>query len=104
MAKKTTSNLPKYSIVAPVYNEIGGVQEFYKQVFLVMETLHEPWELVLVDDGSTDGSTDVIRENAEKDAHVQPVIFARNFGHQIAVTAGLDYAWGEAVIIIDEFF
>ena len=101
MAEKTTSNLPKYSIVAPVYNEIGGVQEFYKQVFLVMETLHEPWELVLVDDGSTDGSTDFIREIAEKDAHVQPVIFARNFGHQIAVTAGLDYARGEAAIIID---
>ncbi|MCK5794562.1 MAG: glycosyltransferase family 2 protein [Anaerolineales bacterium] len=93
--------LPKYSVVAPVYNEIGGIQEFYKQVFSVMETLHERWELVLVDDGSTDGSTDAIREIAEKDAHVRPVIFARNFGHQIAVTAGLDYARGDAVIIID---
>jgi len=101
MAKKISSSLPKYSVVAPVYNEIDGVQEFYKQVFSVMETIREPWELVLVDDGSTDGSTDAIREIAKKDAHVRPIIFARNFGHQIAVTAGLDYARGDAAIIID---
>ncbi len=54
-----------------------------------------------MDDGSTDGSTDVIRTLAENDARVKPVIFARNFGHQIAVTAGLDYSRGDAVIIID---
>jgi dolichol-phosphate mannosyltransferase len=101
MAGKIALNLPKYSVVAPVYNEIGCVQEFYKQVSAAMETLREPWELVLVDDGSTDGSTDAIREIAKKDALVRPVIFARNFGHQIAVTAGLDYARGDAVIIID---
>src|SRR5512141_297642 len=61
----------------------------------------EPWELVLVDDGSTDGSTDCIRELAAQDERVRPVIFARNFGHQVAITAGWDYARGEAVIIID---
>ena len=54
-----------------------------------------------MDDGSRDGSTDVIRKLAETDDHVRPVIFARNFGHQIAVTAGLDYSRGDAVIIID---
>lgn len=59
------------------------------------------WELLFVDDGSTDGSTDMIRRLAQDDTHVRPVIFARNFGHQIAVTAGLDYSRGEAVIIID---
>jgi len=101
MAGKITSNLPKYSVVAPVYNEIGCVQEFYQQASAAIKTLHESWELVLVDDGSTDGSTNAIREIAKKDAHVRPVIFARNFGHQIAVTAGLDYARGNAVIIID---
>ena len=101
MAEKTNSNSPKYSVVAPVYNEIGCVQEFYQQASSAMKILHESWELVLVDDGSTDGSTDAIREIAKKDTHVRPVIFARNFGHQIAVTAGLDYARGDAVIIID---
>jgi len=101
MAGKTTSNSPKYSVVAPVYNEIGCVQEFYQQASAAMKTFHESWELVLVDDGSTDGSTNAIREIAKKDVRVRPVIFARNFGHQIAVTAGLDYARGNAVIIID---
>ncbi len=101
MAEKTNSNSPKYSVVAPVYNEIGCVQEFYQQASSAMKTLHESWELVLVDDGSVDGSTDAIRKIAKKDARVRPVIFARNFGHQIAVTAGLDYARGDAVIIID---
>jgi dolichol-phosphate mannosyltransferase len=54
-----------------------------------------------VDDGSTDGSTNLIREIAHKDERIRPVIFARNFGHQIAVTAGLDYSRGKAVVIID---
>ncbi len=66
-----------------------------------MDTTGEPWELVLVDDGSHDGSTEIIRELAHQDERVRPVIFARNFGHQIAVTAGLDYSRGQAVVIID---
>jgi dolichol-phosphate mannosyltransferase len=101
MAVKEKSISPKYSVVAPVYNEIGCVREFCQQVTKTMETLREPWEIVLVDDGSTDGSTDAIREFAKKDTRIRPVIFARNFGHQLAVTAGLDYSRGDAVIIID---
>jgi dolichol-phosphate mannosyltransferase len=66
-----------------------------------MRSTGEPWELVLVDDGSTDGSTEAVRDLAKRDRHVRPIIFARNFGHQIAITAGWDYARGEAVIIID---
>jgi len=66
-----------------------------------MDSTGEPWELILVDDGSTDGSTDIIRALAKEDKHVRPVIFARNFGHQIAITAGWDYARGDAVVIID---
>jgi glycosyltransferase involved in cell wall biosynthesis len=90
-----------FSIVAPVYNELDNLAELTRRVREVMSALRETWELVLVDDGSTDGSTDRIRELAKLDEHIRPVIFARNFGHQIAVTAGLDYARGDAVIIID---
>lgn len=66
-----------------------------------MDASGEPWELILVDDGSSDGSTEKIRELARQDKTVRPVIFARNFGHQVAITAGWDYARGDAVIIID---
>jgi dolichol-phosphate mannosyltransferase len=92
---------PQFSIVAPVFNEVGNVAELHRRVKATMEDIGEEWELILVDDGSTDGSTDKIRELAEQDKHVRPVIFARNFGHQIAVTAGLDYSRGQAVVMID---
>jgi dolichol-phosphate mannosyltransferase len=90
-----------YSIVAPIYNEIENLPELYRRVRDVMDASAQPWELILVDDGSTDGSTEKIRELAQTDKRVRPVIFARNFGHQVAITAGWDYARGEAVVIID---
>jgi glycosyltransferase involved in cell wall biosynthesis len=90
-----------FSIVAPIYNEVDNIHELYRRTKQVMESIGESWEMVLVDDGSSDGSTERIRELAAQDEHVRPVIFARNFGHQIAVTAGWDYARGKAVIIID---
>ncbi|PKN82088.1 MAG: glycosyltransferase [Chloroflexi bacterium HGW-Chloroflexi-4] len=92
---------PVISIIAPIYNEKGCFDELYRRVSEVMDTTGEEWEFVMVDDGSSDGSTDMIRELANKEKRVRPVIFARNFGHQIAVTAGLDYCRGEAAIIID---
>ena len=90
-----------YSIIAPIYNEIDNLPELYRRVREVMDASGQPWELILVDDGSTDGSTERIRELAKADKNVRPVIFARNFGHQPAITAGWDYARGDAVIIID---
>ena len=92
---------PIFSIIAPIFNEIQSIPELYRRVYEVMDSISEPWELILVDDGSTDGSTGVIRELAEHDNRLRPVIFARNFGHQLAVTAGLDYSRGQAVVIID---
>jgi polyisoprenyl-phosphate glycosyltransferase len=89
------------TIIAPIYNELDNIPALYERVQQTMHKAGEPWELIMVDDGSTDGSTDLIRELAIKDQHVRPVIFARNFGHQLAVTAGLDYSRGQAVIIID---
>src|ERR1035437_4576345 len=90
-----------FSIVAPIFNELENIPELYRRVEAVMSALHEPWELVLVDDGSSDGSTEAIRALAQQDKHVRPVIFARNFGHQVAITAGWDYARGQAVVIMD---
>ena len=92
---------PTFTIIAPIYNELENIPELYPRMREVMDRSGEAWELILVDDGSTDGSTTLIRKLAENDARVRPVIFARNFGHQIAVTAGVDFARGDAVIIID---
>lgn len=92
---------PVFSVVGPVYNEIGSIEAFYHRLAAAMDELGEPWELVLVDDGSTDGSTQAIRDLAYADPRLRPVLFARNFGHQIALTAGLDYSRGQAVIVMD---
>jgi len=92
---------PVFSIIAPVFNECETLPELVRRVGAVMDELGEPWELLLIDDGSSDGSTEKIRELAAQDERIRPVIFARNFGHQIAVTAGLDYSRGDAVVIID---
>lgn len=90
-----------YSIIAPIFNELGNIPELFRRVKETMENTGETWELLLIDDGSTDGSTEQIHNLAALDFRVKPIIFARNFGHQIAVTAGLDYALGQAVVIID---
>lgn len=95
------SKAPIFSIVAPVWNEAASLPKFIARVSAVMKKLGEPWELILVDDGSKDRSAEIALEQAVKDKHIRPVLFARNFGHQIAVTAGMDYARGQAVILID---
>jgi dolichol-phosphate mannosyltransferase len=92
---------PVFSVVAPIYNEARSIPEFYERVRKTMDATGEPWELVLVNDGSRDESLDLMRELNAKDPRVKLIDFARNFGHQIAVTAGMDFATGDAVIIID---
>lgn len=92
---------PVISVIAPVYNEKDSLHELYRRVSEVMNSQADSWELVLVDDGSMDGSTEIMRELAKQDERVRPVIFARNFGHQIAVSAGMKYARGDAAVIID---
>jgi dolichol-phosphate mannosyltransferase len=92
---------PTYTIIAPIYNELENIPLFHARVSEVMEKIGESWEFVMVDDGSSDGSTEKILNLQSKDEKVKVVIFARNFGHQIAVTAGLDKSQGDAVIIID---
>jgi dolichol-phosphate mannosyltransferase len=92
---------PVYSVVAPIYNEEETLPHFYQRVVAVMEGLGEPFELVLVNDGSSDGSYATMCALYAHDPRVRVVDFSRNFGHQIAISAGLDYARGDAVIIID---
>ena len=92
---------PRYSIVAPAYNEEEVLPEFHSRIREVMDRLGEPWELVVVNDGSTDTTSEVLSQLHAQDPRVCVVDFARNFGHQIAVTAGLDHARGDAVVIID---
>jgi len=92
---------PVYSVVAPIYNESKSIPEFYERIRKTLDSLGEPWELVLVNDGSRDNSLDMIRDLNAKDPRVKVIDFARNFGHQIAVTAGMDHTKGDAVIVID---
>jgi dolichol-phosphate mannosyltransferase len=92
---------PTFSIVAPVYNEETTLPYFYHRVVKVMESLGEPFELILINDGSQDGSYHVMRRLREDDPRVRVIDFSRNFGHQVAISAGLDYARGAATVIID---
>jgi dolichol-phosphate mannosyltransferase len=91
----------RYSIIAPIFNEEGNVALLYERIVRVMESTGEPWELITVDDGSTDRSPEMIDDLARNDSRIKVIHFARNFGHQIAVTAGIDYATGDAVVLID---
>ncbi|MCX7838277.1 MAG: glycosyltransferase family 2 protein, partial [Anaerolineae bacterium] len=92
---------PRYSIVAPVFNEEETLPEFYRRTRAVMDQLDGTCELILVFDGSRDRSPDIGRELRAQDPRVKLIIFSRNFGHQIAISAGIDYAEGDAVVIID---
>lgn len=94
-------SLYTYSVVAPVFNEDETLPHFYERVVEVMEKLGEPFELLLINDGSRDGSYRIMQELHARDPRVHVINFSRNFGHQIAISAGLDYARGKAVIILD---
>ncbi len=96
------ANEPRYSVVGPVYNEEVLIEQFYERVRAVLEATGEPWEIVLVDDGSTDATPAILdRLQATDPEHVVVLHFSRNFGHQLAITAGMDVAQGDAVIVID---
>ncbi len=95
------SSIVKYSIVVPVYNEEEVIHETYRRLTEVMRSTKEAYELLFVNDGSRDRTAEIIKEYSEQDPTVVLLDFARNFGHQIAITAGMDYARGEAVVVID---
>ena len=87
------------SVVAPMLNEAGTARTFYERVGGALDGV--PWELVVVDDGSTDGTREILAELATADERVKVIELSRNFGHQTAITAGLDHARGDAVVMID---
>ncbi|OIQ12243.1 glycosyltransferase family 2 protein [Neomoorella thermoacetica] len=91
----------RYTIIIPVYNEEDVIRETYRRLTLVMQSLGEPYELLFVNDGSEDRTAEIIEVLAETDDSVRLLNFSRNFGHQIAITAGMDYARGDAIVIID---
>ena len=92
---------PVYSLIIPIYNEEETIPALYERVSQILGQLDAPTELILVNDGSRDRSLGLLRELHAQDQRVKYISLARNFGHQIAVTAGLKFAKGQAVIILD---
>ncbi len=90
-----------HSVVVPVFDEEPGLLNFHGRCRAALEGLGEPYELVYVDDGSRDGSWEVMRGLAAQDPHVRLVRFSRNFGHQVAISAGVENAAGDTVTVID---
>jgi dolichol-phosphate mannosyltransferase len=93
--------LPELSVVIPVYNEEQNLDELHRRLTGVLSGLSERWEILYVDDGSSDASVDIIREQHAQDERVKLIRLSRNFGHQAALNAGLDHAAGDAVIMMD---
>ncbi len=91
----------RFSVVIPVFNEEEVLPVTYGRLTEVMERLSVPYELIFVDDGSEDRSPKILDDFAERDSRVRVIHFSRNFGHQAAITAGMDYARGEAIVVID---
>lgn len=97
----TSLEPPTFSVVLPVHNEAGTLEELYLRLNAAMEELGEPFEVIFVDDGSFDESLDIIKKIRSRDARIKLVALSRNFGHQAAITAGLDLARGDATIVMD---
>jgi glycosyltransferase involved in cell wall biosynthesis len=96
-----TQSPPTLSIVAPVYDEEILLPEFYRRMVAAIEPLNIPFEIILVNDGSHDNSGQIMDQLHAQDPRVKVVHFSRNFGHQIAITAGTDHATGKCVAVID---
>ncbi|MGO8751313.1 MAG: glycosyltransferase family 2 protein [Thermoguttaceae bacterium] len=94
-------NSESISIVLPVFNEASNLRPLHEALMRQLEEVGVPYEMIFVDDGSHDGSLEVLRELSRKDPHLRAVSLSRNFGHQYAITAGMEYARGEAVVVMD---
>jgi len=92
---------PIYSIVVPVYNEEENLPELYQRLTTILEGVGEEYEVIFVDDGSIDRTLSLLREYHDKNPSFRYISFARNFGHQVAVTAGLNFVNGKAIVVMD---
>ena len=92
---------PTYSFVIPLFNEEGVLGVLYERLTVTADSLDGPAEFVFVDDGSTDRTRELVEEKRAGDERVKLIALSRNFGHQLAITAGLDFAIGQAVVIMD---
>src|SRR3990170_556285 len=93
--------MTKLSVVIPLFNEADSLPEIYRQLTKTLPPLAQDYELLFVDDGSTDASLKVLADLHHKDNHIKVISFSRNFGHMAALCAGLEAATGEAVISLD---
>ncbi|MFP4151155.1 MAG: glycosyltransferase, partial [Candidatus Aenigmatarchaeota archaeon] len=91
----------KISVVLPVYNEKENLRPLQKEITEAMEENYKDWEVIYVDDGSSDGSPSVLEEIAEKNQEVKVIKFRKNFGQSSALQAGFDHASGEVVVAMD---
>jgi undecaprenyl-phosphate 4-deoxy-4-formamido-L-arabinose transferase len=92
---------PALSVVIPVFNEVASLADLHLRLSRTLKDVHRPWEVIFVDDGSTDGSADVLRALHAQDPAVRVVRFNRNYGQHAAVFAGMERARGEIVITLD---
>ena len=98
---RTSTSRPTFSIVVPIWNEEAVIPELYRRIVSIMDAANGSWELICVDDGSRDRSLELLLDLHAKDPRVKVLHFSRNFSHQIAITAGADFAEGDAVIVMD---
>jgi dolichol-phosphate mannosyltransferase len=95
------SQQPELSVVVPAFNEEANVETMHRRLVAALDDVVESLEILFVDDGSSDATWSRVRDLAASDGRVRGIRFARNFGHQAALTAGVDAAKGRAVVIID---
>jgi len=89
------------SVVVPIFNEQENLPELRRRLTIALDSIGDPWELVLVNDGSRDASSAMLRQMHQEDPRIKVIEFSRNFGHQPAVTAGIHHATGDCVVLID---
>jgi len=99
--EKVTVSMELLSVVIPAYNEQRVLLEFHKRISKVLESMQLEAELIFVNDGSTDDTLKIMREFRKSDQRISILDLSRNFGKETAMTAGLDHARGDAVVLID---